>query len=45
MSGRKVGTEETGKQRPNKQRKPLQKGLVQQIKIPVERTDYTVRGL
>ena len=34
-----------GKQRPNKQREPLQKGPVQQIKIPVGDTDYTGRGL
>ena len=45
MSGRKLGTEEMGKQKPNKQREPLQKGLVQQIKIPVENIDYTGRGL
>ena len=45
MSGRKLGTEETSKQRPNKQRELLQKGLVQQIKIPVDNTDYTGRGL
>ena len=46
MSGRKLGTEEAGKQKPNKQREPLQKGLVQQIfKTPVENTDYTGRGL
>ena len=33
------------KQKPNKQREPLQKGPVQQIKIPVGDTDYTGRGL
>ena len=32
-----------GKQKPNKQREPLQKGLVQQIKIPVE-TPTTLEG-
>ena len=42
VSGRKLGTEETGKQKPNKQREPLQKGPVQQIKIPVGNTG---RGL
>ena len=45
MSGQKLGTEETSKQKPNKQREPLQKGPVQQIKIPVDNTDYTGRGL
>ena len=35
VAGRKLDTEETGKQKPNKQRVPLQKGPVQQIKIPV----------
>ena len=45
VSGRKLGTEDTGKQKPNKQREPLQKGPVQQIKIPVGNTDYTGRGL
>ena len=45
MSRQKLGTEETGKQKPNKQRELLQKGLVQQIKIPVGDTDYTERGL
>ena len=45
MEGRKLGTEETSKQKPNKQREQLQKGPVQQIKIPVENTDYTGRGL
>ena len=45
VSGWKLGTEETGKQKPNKQREPLQKGPVQQIKIPVDNTDYTRRGL
>ena len=45
MSGRKLGTEETSKQKANKQREPLQKGPVQQIKIPVDNTDYTGRGL
>ena len=44
MSGRKLDTEETGKQTPNKQREPLQKGPVQQIKIPVGDTDYTGTG-
>ena len=45
MSGQKLDTEETSKQKPNKQREPLQKGLVQQIKTPVGNTDYTGRGL
>ena len=45
MSGRKLGTEETVRQKPNKQREPLQKGPVQQVKIPVDNTDYTGRGL
>ena len=45
MSRQKLGTEEIGKQKPNKQRGPLQKGLVQQIKITVDNTDYTGRGL
>ena len=45
VSGQKLGTEETGKQKPNKQREPLQKGPVQQIKISVDNTDYTGRGL
>ena len=45
MSGRKLGTEETGKQKPNKQREPLQKGPVHKIKITVDNTDYTGRGL
>ena len=45
MSGRKLDTEETGKQTPNKQKEPLQKGPVQQIKITVDNTDYTGRGL
>ena len=45
MSGRKSDTEETSKQKPNKQREPLQKGPVQQIKIPVDNMDYTGRGL
>ena len=45
MSGRKLGPEETGRQKPNRQREPLQKGPVQQIKIPVGDTDYTGRGL
>ena len=45
MSGRKLGTEETGKRKPNKQREPFQKGPVQQIKLPVENNDYTRRGL
>ena len=45
VSERKLGTEEAGKQKPNKQREPLQKGPVQQIKIPVGNTDYTGRGL
>ena len=45
MSGQKLDTEETGRQKPNKQREPLQKGPVQQTKIPVENTDYTGRGL
>ena len=34
-----------GKQKPNKQREPLQKGRVQQTKIPEGNTDYTGRGL
>ena len=34
-----------GKQKPNKQREPLQKGPVQQVKIPEGNTDYTGRGL
>ena len=34
-----------GKQKPNKQREPLQKGPVQQIKIPVGNTDYAGKGL
>ena len=45
VSGRKLGTEERDKLKPNKQREPLQKGPVQQIKIPVGNTDYTGRGL
>ena len=45
MSGRKLDTEETGKEMPNKQREPLQKGPVQEIKIPVVNTDYAGRGL
>ena len=45
MSGQKLGIEETSKQKPNKQRELLQKGLVQQIKIPVDNTNYTRRGL
>ena len=45
MSGWKLGTEETGRQKPNKQREPLQKGPVQQIKIPIDNTDYIGRGL
>ena len=45
MSGRKLDTEETSKQKPNKQRELLQKGPVQEIKIPVGNTDYTGRGL
>ena len=45
MSGQKLGTEETSKQKPNKQREPLQKGPVQQIKISVDNTDYTRKGL
>ena len=45
VSGRKLDTEETGKQKPNKQRELLQKGQVQQIKIPVGDTNYTGRGL
>ena len=40
-----IRPEETGKQKPNKQREALQKGPVQQIKIPVANTDYTGRGL
>ena len=34
-----------GKQKPNKQRESLQKGPVQQIKIPEGNADYTGRGL
>ena len=34
-----------GEQKPNKQREPLQKGLVQKDKIPEGNTDYTGRGL
>ena len=34
-----------GKQKPNKQRESLQKGPVQQVKIPEGNTDYTGRGL
>ena len=34
-----------GKQKPNKQREPLQKGPVQHIKVPEGNTDYTGRGL
>ena len=45
MSGQKLDTEETCKQKPNKQREPLQKRQVQQLKIPVVNTDYTGRGL
>ena len=45
MSGRKLGTEETDKEKPDKQREPLQKGPVKQIKIPVDNTNYTGRGL
>ena len=35
MSGRNLDTKETSKQKPNKQREPLQKWQEQQIKIPV----------
>ena len=45
MSGWKLDTEETGKQKPNKQGEPLQKGPMQQTKIPVGDTDYTGGGL
>ena len=45
VSGWKLGTEETGKQKPNKQREPHQKGPVQQVKTPVDSTNYTGRGL
>ena len=45
MSGWKLDTEETDRQKPNKQREPLQKGPVQQIKIPVGDIDNTGRGL
>ena len=38
-------SKETCKQKPNKQRGPLQKGPVQQIKIPVDNTNYDGRGL
>ena len=41
MSGWKLDTEETSKQKPNKQRELLQEGPVQQIKTPVDNTDYT----
>ena len=41
MSGWKLDTEETVKKKPNKQRELLQKGLVQQVKIPVDNTDNT----
>ena len=41
VSGQRLGIEETGKQNPDKQRELLQKGPVQQIKIPVDNTDYT----
>ena len=34
-----------GKQKPDKQRESLQKGRVQQIKIPEGNTDYTGKGL
>ena len=45
VSGWKLDTEETSKQKLNKQRKLLQKWQVQQIKIPVVNTDCTGRGL
>ena len=45
VSGRKLGTEESGEQKPKKQREPLQKGPVQQTKTPVGDTGYTGRGL
>ena len=45
MSGWKLDTEETSKQKPNKQREPLQKGLGQRVKIPEGNTDYTGRSL
>ena len=44
MSGWKLDTEENGKQKPNKQREPLQKGPVQKIKIPVGNTDLLWKG-
>ena len=44
MSGRKLDTEERAN-KPNKQRESLQKGPVQQVKIPEGNTDYTGRGL
>ena len=44
MSGRKLDTEERAN-KPNKQRESLQKGPVQQDKIPEGSTDYTGRGL
>ena len=44
MSGWRLDTEETDKQKPNKQREPLQKGPVKQIKIPVDNTNYNGRG-
>ena len=45
VSGWKLDTKETSKQKPNKHREPLQKGPVRQIKIPVGNTNYTRRGL
>ena len=45
VSGWKLDTEETSKQKPNTQRQPLQKWQEQQTKIPVVNTDYTGRGL
>ena len=45
MAGGELRHRREGKQKPNKQREPLQKGLVQQIKIPEGNTDYTGRGL
>ena len=40
-----LDTEETCRQKPNKQREPLQKWQVQQDKISVVNTDYTGRSL
>ena len=45
MSGRKLDTEETANRSQINKREPLQKGPVQQIKIPEGNTGYTGRGL